>query len=149
MFLAIVNAAMKPVSKSEYCGTKCHEMDTAYKSWKLGLHGANSRGLRVECVNCHIVSKDKYFTHIASKAYLGAKSMYKHLFGGEYDSEKNLKKVREHITNEKCLNCHFGLLGETASEDVKEIHAEILNPSDPSAEQFKCIECHADAGHSR
>ena len=86
-FVAL-NAAMKPVSKSEYCGTKCHEMDTAYQSWKLTAHGANKRGLRVECVSCHAPSKEDYFTHLAFKAYAGGKDMYKHYFGDEYDVEE-------------------------------------------------------------
>lgn len=146
-FVAI-NAAMKPVSTSEYCGTKCHEMDTAYQSWKLGIHGDNSRGLRIGCVDCHAPSKDDYFTHLAFKAYAGGKDLYKHYFGGEYDSEKMLEKVREHFSNERCLNCHVDLLGENASEDIKGIHMEALTPAD-SSEQTKCIDCHEDTGHSR
>ena len=145
-FVAI-NAAMKPVSKSKYCGTACHEMDTAYQSWKLGIHGTNTRGLRVECINCHIASKDKPFTHIISKAYAGTKSLYKHYFGGEYDSEKILEKVREHMSNEKCLNCHVDLLAKTGSDFAKEAHAESLEfPDEPDS---RCIECHEDAGHQR
>ncbi len=71
-FVAL-NAAMEPVSKSEYCGTKCHEMDTAYQSWKLSVHGTNEKGLHSECIDCHLPSKDDYFTHIIAKAYEGAR----------------------------------------------------------------------------
>ena len=68
-----LNAAMAPVSTSEYCGSTCHEMNTAYLSWELSPHGANAHGVRVECVDCHLPPKEKYFAHIVAKAYAGAK----------------------------------------------------------------------------
>ncbi len=144
----LLNAAMVPVSKSEYCGTKCHEMDTAYQSWKLSVHGANEQGIRIGCIDCHLPSKDKYFTHLFAKAYAGGKDMYKHHFGGEYDVEKIREEVLAHISNEKCLSCHVDLLAKPSSDEAKEAHMETLNPSDAS-EEIKCIECHEDAGHQR
>ena len=144
-FVAI-NAAMKPVSTSQYCGTNCHEMDTAYQSWKLSTHGVNENGLRAECIACHIVSKDKYFTHLAAKAYVGGKDLYKHYFGGEYDTEKIREKVLEHISNEQCLNCHVDLLARPGSDEAKEAHMESLSlPDDP---ENRCVECHEEAGRS-
>ena len=145
-FVAL-NAAMKPVSKSKYCGTKCHEMDTAYQSWKLSIHGANQRGLRAECIDCHIVSKDKYFTHIVTKAYVGGKDMYKHYFGGEYDEEEVREKVLDHISNERCVSCHVDLLTKPSSEEVKEAHTESL--SSPDISENRCVECHEEVGHQR
>lgn len=142
-----VNAAMKPVSKSEYCGTKCHEMDTAYQSWKLSVHGANERGLRAECIDCHLPSKDKYFTHIVAKAYAGGKDMYKHHFGGEYDIEKIREEVLAHISNEKCLSCHVDLLAKPGSDEVEEAHTESL--SSPDISENRCVECHEEVGHQR
>ncbi len=146
-FVAL-NAAMKPVSKSKYCGTKCHEMDTAYQSWKLSVHGANKIGLRVECIDCHLVSKDKYFTHVVTKAYLGTTSLYKHYFGGEYDVEEIREKVLNHISNAKCLSCHTHLLAKPSSDDVKEAHMESLSSTDILSE-YRCVECHEEVGHVR
>jgi cytochrome c-type protein NapC/trimethylamine-N-oxide reductase cytochrome c-type subunit TorC len=138
---------MKPVSTSEYCGTNCHEMDTAYQSWKISVHGTNEKGLRADCIDCHLPSKEKYFTHIVAKAYAGGKDLYKHYFGGEYDVEKNREKVVGHISNQKCLGCHVDLLVKPSSEEVKDSHIESLNsPDDP---ENRCIECHDDAGHQR
>ena len=145
-FVAL-NAAMEPVSKSEYCGTKCHEMDTAYQSWKLTVHSANKKGLRVECIDCHITSKDKYFTHILSKAYVGSKDLYKHHFGGEYDVEEVREKVLAHIPNERCLGCHNDLLAKPSSDFAKEAHAESL--SSPDISENRCVECHEEVGHQR
>ena len=145
-FVAL-NAAMEPVSKSEYCGTKCHEMDTAYQSWKVSIHGANERGLRAECIDCHLPSKDKYFTHIVAKAYAGGWDMYKHYFGGEYDIEKVQEEVLEHISNERCLSCHVDLLARPSSEDVREAHVDSL--SSPDVLENRCVECHEDVAHQR
>ena len=142
-----INAAMEPVSKSEYCGTNCHEMNTAYQSWKLSVHGANSKGLRTECSACHLpVSKEKYFTYIAAKAYEGGKDVYKHYFGDEYDVEKVRERVLEHMSNKRCLSCHVDLLGKPGSEIAKEIHTDVLNPSDTPQ---RCVECHEEVGHQR
>jgi cytochrome c-type protein NapC/trimethylamine-N-oxide reductase cytochrome c-type subunit TorC len=142
-----INAAMKPVSNSEYCGTNCHEMDTAYQSWKLSVHGVNENGLHAECIDCHLPSKDKYFTHIVAKAYTGAKDLYKHHFGGEYDVEKVQEEVMVNLTNRRCLGCHVDLLAKPSSDEAKEAHMESLSlPNDPDS---RCVECHEDIGHQR
>lgn len=123
-------------------------MDTAYKSWQESVHGASSKGLSTGCVNCHIVPKDKYFTHLAAKGYAGTKDMLIHLFGGEYDGEAVRQKVIEHMSNKTCLYCHMDLLGKRAGEDSRDIHEAVLNYEGDSGE-VKCIECHEDAGHIR
>ena len=143
-----VNAAMKPLSTSQYCGTACHEMDTAYTSWQGSVHAVNQRGLSVECVECHAPPKEKYFTHLAYKGYAGAKDTFKHFFGGEYDAEASREKVLEHFSNDKCLHCHDNLLAKPRNEMAEELHREVLEPSDES-EQLKCTECHEDAAHDR
>ena len=48
-------------------------MNTAYQSWKLSVHGTNEKGLHSECIDCHLPSKDNYFTHIIAKVYAGAR----------------------------------------------------------------------------
>ncbi len=143
----VINAAMKPVSTSEYCGTKCHEMDTAYQSWKLSVHGANEKGLRVDCVDCHLPSKDRYFTHLVAKAYEGGKNLYKQYLGDEYDTEKVREEVLAHMLNKRCLSCHVNLLAKPSSDEAKEAHTESL--SSPDISENRCVECHEDIGHQR
>jgi len=145
-FIAL-NAAMAPVSTSEYCGSKCHEMNTAYLSWELSPHGANAHGVRVECVDCHLPPKDKYFTHITAKAYTGAKDIYKHYLGPEYDIEQIRRKVLEHISSEICLHCHVDLLGKPGDSAARIAHTAVL--AEPGAAENRCVECHEDAGHQR
>lgn len=143
----VLNAAMAPVSTSEYCGSKCHEMNTAYLSWELSPHGSNTYGVRVECVDCHLPPKEKYFTHLIAKAYAGAKDMYKHHFGPDYDTEQIRKQVQKHISNKICLHCHDNLLGKPGNSAARIAHTAVL--AEPDAPQNRCVECHEDAGHQR
>ena len=145
-FVAL-NAAMEPVSKSEYCGSKCHEMNVAYQSWELSVHGANKSGFRVECVDCHLPAKDKYFAHVAVKMYEGAKDIYKHYFGGEYDTERVRQKVLDHIPSQRCLNCHDDLLAKPGNSAARIAHLASLNQ--PQAAENRCVRCHENAGHER
>jgi cytochrome c-type protein NapC/trimethylamine-N-oxide reductase cytochrome c-type subunit TorC len=145
-FVAL-NAIMKPFSRSEYCGSKCHEMSTAYQSWELSVHGANKSGFRVECVDCHLPSRDRDFGHVVAKAYSGCKDIYKHHFGGRYDAEKVRKKVLERMSNQRCLGCHDDLLARPGGSDARIAHLAVL--SEPDAPESRCVGCHEDAGHQR
>ena len=136
----ILNAAMEPVSKSEYCGGKCHEMHTAYQSWELSVHGSNKYGVQAQCIDCHLPAKDKYFTHIAAKAYEGGKDLYKHYFGDRYDVEKMREHVLERIGNDRCQSCHNDLLGKPSNSNARIAHAAVLN--NPEAPENRCVVCH-------
>lgn len=142
-----LNAAMVPVSTSEYCGSKCHEMNTAYLSWELSPHGANAHGIRVDCIDCHLPPKERYFAHIAAKAYEGAKDMYKHYLGGPYDVERSRQSVLDRLPNRRCLYCHDHLLDKPGSSAARIAHTAAL--MQPSAAENRCVQCHEDAGHQR
>ena len=145
-FIAI-NLAMKPVSSPQYCGSSCHEMQTAYQTWKLSEHGANRYGISVDCSDCHLPSKDKYFTRLIAKVYTGAKDTYRHHFGDEYNVEEIRQKVIATMPNERCMKCHNDLLGKPGSSAARLVHQEVLNEPDES--QTKCIDCHEDVAHQR
>jgi cytochrome c-type protein NapC/trimethylamine-N-oxide reductase cytochrome c-type subunit TorC len=142
-----INAAMEPASKSEFCGSKCHEMKTAYRTWELSVHGANKYGFRVDCVNCHLPPKERYFTHVATKAYVGSMDIFKHFFIGGYDIEKARKKALEHMPNKRCVHCHDSLLTKPGSSSARKAHFASL--SQPDAPENKCVECHQGTGHER
>ncbi|MHC4644414.1 MAG: cytochrome c3 family protein [Planctomycetota bacterium] len=138
-FIAVSRAAER-FSTSGYCGGKCHEMRTAYRTWELSVHFTNDSGVVAECIACHLPSEDRFFTHMAVKTYVGAKDVYKHYFGGEYDPEKMRKKVLDSLPNERCLNCHSNLPGKAGSSAARIAHQAVLNPTD----DFKprCVDCH-------
>jgi len=100
-----------------------------------------------ECVDCHLPPKEKYFRHLLAKAYEGGRDIYKHHFGGEYETEALRKRVLARMPNERCLHCHDDLLGKPGSPGARTAHAEVLNPA-PGAES-KCVDCHENAGHER
>ena len=145
-FLSI-NAAMEPVSSNEYCGTACHEMNTAYQTWELSVHGSNQDGITVDCVDCHLPPTEKYFTHLTAKAYAGAKDLYKHHFGPPYDVSAIRQKVVDHLGNETCGHCHDNLLGKPSSPKSRFAHQAALE--EPDNMENKCITCHLKAGHNR
>ena len=41
---AIANDIAQRVTKSEFCGTTCHEMEGVYRGWKASGHYANDIG---------------------------------------------------------------------------------------------------------
>jgi len=142
---AAVNAAMEPLSKPQYCGSRCHEMKTAYDSWQSSRHYANENGIRIECIDCHLPPKDDYFTHLTVKACLGSKDLYKHYFGGKYDSKKMSEKVLAEMPNQRCINCHDNLLAKPSSKVVEIVHKASLDK--PDAPQGRCLSCHKNTGH--
>ena len=143
-----LNAAMEPASKPQFCGSQCHEMKAAYRSWELSVHGANKYGIQVGCVDCHLPSKEKeYFAHVFTKAFEGGKDIFKHYFIGGYDTEKARSKAREHMPNKRCMHCHDSLLTKPGSSAARTAHIEVLNRPDES--EIKCIECHEDVAHQR
>lgn len=142
-----LNAAMEPVSTNAFCGTACHEMRTAYRSWELSVHGANASGITVDCIDCHLPPKEHYFTHLTAKAYAGAKDMYMHHFGPPYDVEAMREEVAAKMANETCVHCHDNLLFKPSSVKARFAHLAALK--DPEAKENRCIECHMPSGHNR
>lgn len=143
-----INAAMEPASKSQFCGSQCHEMKTAYQTWELSVHGANKNGFRVECIDCHLPPKeDEYFNHVFTKAFEGGKDILKHYFIGIYDAEKARAKAREHMPSKRCIHCHDTLLAKPGSSAARKAHFASL--SEPDLPQNKCVRCHEGTGHER
>jgi nitrate/TMAO reductase-like tetraheme cytochrome c subunit len=142
----VIGAVAEPFSAPAYCGSKCHEMADAYSSWELSAHYANDKGLVAECIDCHLPSKDKFFTHMTVKGFAGLKDTVKHHFGGEYDGRKMRRKVLEEMPNSRCLKCHAGLGTKPASAAAMLAHQNVLNRTEES--KSRCVECH-DRLHER
>jgi len=79
-----INFALAPTSTPKFCGTFCHEMDIAYKSWQKSPHYVTSGGVQIKCIDCHAAPKEHFFAHLYDKATAGAKGGFMHFFG-EYD----------------------------------------------------------------
>ena len=143
----VINVTMKPVSTNEFCGSKCHYMNTAYQTWELSKHGSNNIGYTVDCIDCHLPPKEKYLTHLVVKGYKGAKDVYKYHTLDSYDPAEMSKTVSGHFKNATCLYCHDNLLAKPANSAVQKAHKPVLN--DPDAPESKCIKCHENTAHQR
>jgi nitrate/TMAO reductase-like tetraheme cytochrome c subunit len=142
-----LNAAMEPFSTSAYCGGKCHEMQNTYRTWEISEHAAGQNGVRIECIDCHLPPKEKYFTHLLAKGFCGAKGVYKHYFGGEYDLERTRKKVLDSMRDQTCVYCHDNLLTRPSGPAARIAHvASLARPDSPQA---RCLACHEQTGHQR
>jgi formylglycine-generating enzyme len=142
-----INFVMEPFSTSEYCGSECHEMNESYQSWELSMHGSNRFGIKVDCINCHLPPKEEFFTHITAKAYAGAKDLYMHKFGPEYDRQHQIEHVLGIFKSETCMHCHDSLLGKPGTSAAWEAHLTAL--IDPEKEENRCVTCHENVGHER
>jgi nitrate/TMAO reductase-like tetraheme cytochrome c subunit len=135
----VINATAKPFSTPRFC-SNCHEMALAYRTWELSAHYANEKGVVAECADCHLPPKDKFFTHLATKAYVGCIDIFKHFFIGGYDFATARQKVLDTMPNERCLKCHSNLLTKPGSSAARTAH---LAMSDPTEElESRCVECH-------
>ena len=142
-----LNAAMEHTSKPQYCGGKCHEMQSTYRSWEISEHASGKNGVRIECIECHLPPKENYFTYVMAKVYCGAKGAYEHYFGGEYDFQKTQKKVLDSMRDQTCLYCHNNLLARPSSPAARIAHvASLTHPDSPQA---RCLACHEQTGHQR
>ena len=139
--LWIINLVTQPFSKSEYCGS-CHEMQEVYQSWKTSIHYANRSGTVTQCIDCHLPCKDNFFVFFASKTYYGAKDIYKHYFGGQYDIQTMRLKVLAQMPNDRCLYCHASLMSKPISPTASRIaHQQYFNrPMDDKVQS--CMACH-------
>ncbi len=143
----LLAAAMEPVSKSAYCGGKCHEMNTAYNSWELSVHGSNRYGIRVDCIECHLPAQKDFISHTTAKGIAGMKDIYEHNFGGRYDSKKMQQEVLKSFPNTRCIHCHKDLLKRPGSDAARIAHSAVL--SQPDEQSSRCVNCHANVGHNR
>ena len=142
-----INFVMEPFSTSEYCGSSCHEMNESYQSWELSVHGSNKFGIKVECIDCHLPPKEKFFTHMTAKAYAGGKDTFKHYFGPEYDRQHQIEHVVGAFKSEICMHCHDDLLAKPSSSKAWQAHLTSL--MDPEKEENRCVTCHQNVGHER
>jgi len=145
-FVAL-NYAMEPLSRSEYCGSGCHEMNISYQTWELSSHGTNPNGIRVDCIECHLPPRHHYIRHVVAKGYAGTKDVIMHLFGPEYDREKMRRRVLDHMDNDTCLHCHDGLDRALGSSPAREAHQATL--AEPHKPENRCVTCHENVGHER
>lgn len=122
-FLAI---SISVVSRPETCGS-CHEMEPAYRQWKLSSHYG------VDCVECHTEPGLSGYMKII---WDGTGHLFQHILG-DYDSV-----IETHITDSSCLRCHH------MSERPESIPQASLRISHSKHTDQECDDCHGRLVHT-
>ncbi len=136
---------MMATSTPEFCAM-CHEIQPAYDSWRTSSHRVNDKGVVVKCIDCHLPDPSHFARFFLAKTYHGAKDVYGHLFGGEYDRDAAKRQARASIPNKRCQRCHADLLATGMSRGAMIAHRATLYPKRPGYEK-SCIQCHENLVH--
>ena len=145
----ILQAALNAISKPEYCGKTCHEMSSAYESWKRSVHGNNKIGYSVNCEKCHLPPKENnFFRYSAAKIYNSFKNIYKHHFE-KYNSKLVRKNIILNMPNSRCICCHNNLIAQKNISDAFAIKAHKAAITRPDLPENRCVRCHTFIGHKR
>jgi nitrate/TMAO reductase-like tetraheme cytochrome c subunit len=131
---AIENDIAQWVTRSEFCGTACHEMEGVYRGWKASPLYANDMGSVTHCADCHLPGQKDYFARTADELYEGTKNLYKHFAGRPYEPNAMQKKVLATMPDKRCARCHETLLVKPKTIGSRIAHE---NP-----EKLRCVECH-------
>lgn len=137
---------------NEFCGTACHEMQTALKELEESSHGRNKTGVTASCHDCHI--PHEYPANLIHKAYAGAKDVYHHLRGTldtpeKYENNRarmakaELERLKSRDSAE-CRHCH-----DAAKMDAALQSGIAARRHKEAAEKKKtCVECHTGVAHN-
>ncbi|MFH1614140.1 MAG: NapC/NirT family cytochrome c [Planctomycetota bacterium] len=138
----VIDRISRALSASAYCGSRCHEMKEVYRNWQLSTHVINSNGIVVECIDCHLPPREDYFKHMTAKSILGARDIYKHYFGDEYNAQEVRARIKENMPDELCVYCHSNLLAKPASAGSRIAHRESLASGTARKYNLRCVDCH-------
>ncbi|HET9700345.1 MAG TPA: NapC/NirT family cytochrome c [Burkholderiales bacterium] len=136
---------------NEFCGTACHEMQTALKELEESSHGRNKIGVTASCHDCHI--PHNYPANLIHKAYAGAKDVYHHLLGTLNTPEKyeknrarmakaELERLKSRDSAE-CRHCHDAVKMDLA----KQTKYAAKSHKEAAEKKETCVECHTGVAH--
>ena len=98
----VTTAVAERFSTPAYCGSRCHEMKPAYRTWELSAHHTNSSAVAAGCIDCHLPPRENFFSHMFAKTVAGARDIYRHYLGGEYDAAAMRRKVLARLPDSRC-----------------------------------------------
>ncbi len=70
---------MVRTSTPEFCAS-CHEIQSAYNSWKTSTHVNNAQGFVADCMDCHLPAPHDTFNFFYQKTFHGIKDVIRSLF---------------------------------------------------------------------
>jgi cytochrome c nitrite reductase small subunit len=135
---------MVRTSTPEFCAT-CHEIQSAFNTWKTSTHVNNAQGFVADCMDCHLPAPHDTFNFFYQKTLHGIKDVFVHFVLGEYDREKNRAAAYASFKNEQCMKCHRNLLYIPDKRGAMLAHRTVVYPR-PGYEK-KCVDCHRPLVH--
>ena len=137
--------AMVQTSTPHFCAS-CHEIQSAYDTWKTSTHANNAQGSVAYCMDCHLPAPQDTLDFFYAKTFHGLKDLFKHFTIETYDRGKNRLAAYASFKNAQCQKCHRNLLGIPNSRGARLAHKSTLYPL-PGMEK-KCVDCHRDLVHN-
>jgi cytochrome c nitrite reductase small subunit len=135
---------MVRTSTPEFCAT-CHEIQSAYNSWKTSTHVNNAQGFVADCMDCHLPAPHDTLNFFYQKTLHGIKDIIVHFTQDEYDREKNRAAAYASFKNEQCMKCHRNLMYIPDKRGAMLAHRTVVYPR-PGYEK-KCVDCHRPLVH--
>lgn len=137
---------MVETSQPGFCG-QCHEIRPAVVAWRASTHVNNAKGLKADCMDCHLPPPEDTLNFFAMKTYHGAKDVFFHVLEGSegYDKEEARQGMYAEVNNQTCLNCHENILDMPRKRGAMLAHRSVLYPR--VGMEKKCIDCHYDLVH--
>ena len=136
---------MVRTSTPQFCAS-CHEIESAYDTWKTSTHVNNAQGFVADCMDCHLPAPHDTFNFFYAKTAHGIKDVVVHFFGGEYDRAANREAAYASFKNEQCMKCHRNILNIPNNRGAMLAHRTVLYPR-PGYEK-RCVDCHRDLVHT-
>jgi cytochrome c nitrite reductase small subunit len=142
---SLTYTAMIRTSSPQFCSL-CHEIKPAYDSWLTSTHYYNEHGVVARCMDCHLPPPEHLWQFYYGKTLHGARDIFVHFFGEEYDREENREKAYKNIENSSCMKCHSNLIYSPMSRGAMLAHRTVLYPR-PGYEK-RCTDCHQNLVHT-
>jgi len=141
---SITYYTMVRTSTPEFCAS-CHEIQSAYNSWKTSTHVNNAQGFVADCMDCHLPAPHDTFNFFYQKTFHGIKDIFVHFVQDKYDRQKNLEIAYASFKNEQCMKCHRNLLYIPDKRGAMLAHRTVVYPR--AGYEKKCVDCHRPLVH--
>jgi len=148
------NTFVDYTTSNEFCTTTCHEMSTVAEEYRQSVFHKNSRGLRVDCADCHVPKP--LFAKLWRKAK-ASREVYHKVMGTVDTPEKfeakrivlarsEWQRLKESDSRE-CRDCHFyeAMTIDTQPNDARFWHPVAMDGA--MDDGYTCIDCHKGIAH--
>ena len=141
---SMVYYTMVRTSTPHFCAS-CHEIQPAYNAWKTSTHVNNPQGFVADCMDCHLPAPHDTINFFYAKTMHGAKDVFAHFMGEEYERPAMRLRAMASIKNDQCLKCHRNIEYMPDKRGAMLAHRQVLYPL-PGYEK-RCTDCHENLVH--